>query len=241
MNDIFGYPVKHTKINLPTATGGYLLMDDWSRWVTHEINHKGEGSMPIRIGLTGPDRVGKSTTARHLVDHFGNKLFAKRRNAVLYSMAIPVYNKAAHLLGVAVEVIKNNKYTRLRDLPGTTWGNYDGSFVNMLVRDLLRGIGNGARQTIHEDIWVQYMLRRTNTPEFSNCVLFFDDIRYDNEARYLDMVFSLRRHGVDYSYHQADSPISEHMLSAYCRIDDSQSFSQMTDFIEFYLEKRGVL
>ena len=164
----------------------------------------------IRIGFTGPDGVGKTTMATKVAYACSD---AWCGYAHVASMADPVYAIASEIAGIDVSVLKENKGTKLRDMPYANWGNVEhmldahkSGVLDVTVRDLLRGIGNGMRESIHPDIWIQYMLKWTSEYP-GGSVFFFDDIRYNNEVKHMDLVFRVCRDGIEYSYHASDSPV----------------------------------
>jgi hypothetical protein len=167
----------------------------------------------IRIGLTGPDGVGKTTTAHTLMWY----LLSNGIKCRVHSMAIPVYEIAEKLSGVPVDVLRQAKGSELYEL------SKDKYALELTPRELLRGIGNGLREMVHSDIWLNYMLRETDTWEYDDTVLIFDDIRYSNESAWMDLMIRLERDGVDFDGHQSNRPILD------CYIDHVHKINHQED------------
>ena len=166
------------------------------------------------IGISGKATSGKDTVAKLLQVVFHNRIMGLKDNdpALLNMLdapgvmsalnnecgfpiqrfAGPLKRHVADLLGITVEKLESQEY-KTKTLGGE-W-NYTKSYEakcvhhSMTVRDLLIAIGNGAREYVHTDIWVNALL---STYQPGNDWII-PDVRYPNELKRIELYgFSIR-------------------------------------------------
>lgn len=115
---------------------------------------------PRLIGLTGPIGSGKDTAADYLEQHYG---FVK------LSFAIPVKRLTATLLGLNMDEIMTREVKAKRVLNGTK-----------TVGQVMQGIGEGLRQSISPDLWVDTLFANWDPTDDDKWVIA--DVRYPNEV-----------------------------------------------------------
>lgn len=151
------------------------------------------------VGLAGPGRVGKSTTARNLVSSFHktHPLLKVER----YAFASLIYEITSTLTGIPIDVLKNEKYKE------TPWDETTTPLTCLkewTPRKLLQIIGTECfRNNVSYDFWVQAAIMKVCHLD----IVFIEDARFDNEFEKCDMVIELHRLGIDYAKnHQSAMP-----------------------------------
>lgn len=136
------------------------------------------------IGISGKIKCGKDTIANIIFDLLPSNLVIDRFSA-------PVKKLASELLDVDVRRFEDHSFKELKIselYPNEKWIKLvsDSIFVNkqikaLTIRDLLVGIGDGLRESVCDDIWVNIMERRIKY----NTTYIIPDLRYENEARWV--------------------------------------------------------
>jgi len=120
------------------------------------------------IGITGPARVGKDTTADYLIGKLGARRFMKM------SFAEPIKAMLAVGLNMTVEQVSGDLKDKIDPVYGVS------------PRHMLQTLGTDwGRQMIHADIWVKAMARRVKGRD-----IIIPDVRFESEAKFI------REHGV---------------------------------------------
>lgn len=156
-------------------------------------------SLPLLIGLAGPDCVGKGTTA----SHFDTAAASVGLRVEVHSFAAPLYDCVSRICGVPVAEIKRRKAevftVDTAPLP---------FLVGKSFRWFLRILGTEAgRGVIHDQVWVQAAVRDAQIAKRDRQadIVVFDDLRFPNEAAACNIVVELDRTGVSYSTEHASA------------------------------------
>lgn len=125
------------------------------------MRHKIVGKQKIVVGLAGPARSGKDTTADWFVRVWG---FYK------YSLASPI--KVALRAGLGLTASHTDGDLKEEPLPG----------IGKSPRQLMQTLGTEwGRQMIHPDIWLTMAQRRNGYEPF----MVVPDVRFPNEAEWV--------------------------------------------------------
>lgn len=150
--------------------------------------------MTFIIGLCGPNRVGKTTTAREMA-----RLLNRDEDvACVDAVANPLYESLSAMLGCDESWIKRYKDSPVpqdHDVP---------SLRGKIMRDALKRLGTEfGRDVFGPNIWADLALGRAHASWAYYTI--FDDIRFENEANICDFVIELKRTGIDYGRDHASS------------------------------------
>jgi hypothetical protein len=149
------------------------------------------------VNLAGPQNVGKTTTAKELVESF-RKLYP-HIDVVRAAYADALYGLTHYLTGVSETTLRSQEYKN------TLW-NKDTSPMPCLIgwtpRKFLQIVGTECfRNHISDLFWVQSTLRLYN-----NCdLVIMEDARFPNEYEAGDITIELQREGVDYTNDHASA------------------------------------
>lgn len=165
--------------------------------------------MTYIIGLAGPDRVGKTTTARALCSLLGNQ-------ARVMAFADEIYSMASAILRVGVSEIK-----RMKDVVLDATNAPLPELVGRTYRDFLKMLGTEfGRNMLGPDVWVNLAMR--SIPLHKPPYAIFDDVRFPNEASRCHLVIELSRDGVDYTRNHASShPLPRELVHMVYHLDQS--------------------
>ncbi len=150
---------------------------------------------PFVVGLAGPKKVGKSTTADAL------EIALKPLQMRVASFAGPLYESISAITGIPVPVLKDQ---RIKDRPLTTAETSNPCLVGKTIREILEWQGEGIRQFLGIDHWVHRAF--SPLPEILGIppstipggVIVFDDARHGPEFEATDINFELEREGCSY-------------------------------------------
>ncbi len=144
---------------------------------------------PFTIGLAGPKKVGKSTTAEMVV------IAAKfaRLDVISSAFAAPLYRAVAEITGIDEAILRDQS---VKDRPLTEVETSNPCLIGRTTREILEWQGEGIRQFLGLDHWVHRGFAKRAT--FPGTVLLFEDARHGPEYEVCDLVFELRRDGLEY-------------------------------------------
>jgi hypothetical protein len=147
--------------------------------------------MVFVVGLAGPGRVGKSTTAKALVKMFNINHYDIK--AINTAFAKPLYDVASLLTGLPIDTLKDEVY---KETPWTIENSPIPTLNGWTPRKFLQIIGTECfRQNVSESFWVEATLKQISNYD----VAFVEDARFENEFTFCDMVIELERDGVEYA------------------------------------------
>jgi len=157
--------------------------------------------MGVVLGLHGYGGVGKDTLADALVDNYGfvKIAFADPVREILYRMN-------------PVVVIEDNQPVSLQEVVDRI-GWTEAKHLYPSVREMLVGLGMGARQSIGPRVWIDEAMRRAGNHER----IVFSDVRMLDEAVFLRDVYRailvhVVRPGVGPAHNQELSSLPPAML-----------------------------
>ena len=146
--------------------------------------------MAFKIGLAGPANVGKSTTARRLLEEFDK---IEKNCATAYAFAEPIYEMVKSITGIPIYILKSQDYKNVE------WTEKTAplpSLKGWTPRKFLQKIGTECfRDQIFEDFWIEYAIKNVNGFD----IAIFEDARFENEFKKCDIVIELEREGVVYA------------------------------------------
>jgi len=140
------------------------------------------------IGLTGYSQAGKDTVASILVERYGytRVAFADKIREFLYDLNPMVACSPTGYLQDLVNLV-----------------GWDDAKQEPQVRKLLQNLGNSARKTIDENVWVTLALGNIDT----NQRVVITDVRFENEAMMIKLMggqlWRVKRIGV--------GPVNDHV------------------------------
>ena len=116
---------------------------------------------PLIIGISGKIGSGKDTIGEYLRDKYNFKI---------ESLALNVRRVCSILTGIPLEVLLTREAKGIKV-------NYENKVIT--IGEMLQIVGNGLRESIHEDIWVNSLL--SGLDKTQNVVI--TDVRYPNEYK----------------------------------------------------------
>lgn len=147
--------------------------------------------MVFVVGLAGPGKVGKSTTAKNIVATFN--IFHPSLKVGRYAFAQPIYEVTAELTGISIDTLKNEIYKE------TSWSAETAPvpcLIDWSPRKLLQIIGTECfRNNVNPDFWIQTALNKIKNLD----IAIIEDARFTNEFSKCNLVVELFREGVDYT------------------------------------------
>lgn len=153
--------------------------------------------MGFKIGLAGPGKVGKSTTARKLVEAF-TKLYPTV-SITRYAFAQPLYEVASLLSDIPVETLKNEEY---KETPWNDETKPIDPLIGWTPRKFLQVIGTECfRNNVSQNFWIDITLKKIKSFDFA----IIEDARFVNEFQVCDVVLELERDGVIYAKNHASA------------------------------------
>ncbi len=165
---------------------------------------------PLVLGLAGPKKVGKSTTADAVRSAF------KRRGitAEVRSFAGPIYQALTLITGIPETILRDQT---IKDRPLTAVETSNPCLVGKTIRSLLEWLGQGVHTQIGADHWVHRAF--VNLPDVN--VIIFDDARHDTEFEAIDESFELVRAGCSYpGNHPSAMPPEPKYIKEVIKLDD---------------------
>jgi len=170
--------------------------------------------MTYLVGLSGPKGVGKTTTKSILIDTIQQKY-----DVGSVSFAEPVYNIVSEITGESVEWLKENKTSMWRD----------GFLAGWTPRRLLQYVGTDLfRNNLSQNIWIDIAVNKAKKSPFD--IVIFDDCRFENEVKQLDLTIELQRAGVSYTGEHL-SEMGGLPVDAQWSIDNPQYITALAQYI----------
>lgn len=154
--------------------------------------------MSYIIALAGPGCVGKSTTAKKIVEALKTKS-TDPYFAINYAFANPIYEIVSYITGWPIDMLKN------QNLKEKLWDDTDCPLPCLngwTPRKLLQIIGTECfRNNVSYDFWIQLAIKKTEKYQY----VVMEDARFENEFIASDYVIELSRDGVEYACNHASA------------------------------------
>ncbi len=174
----------------------------------HPVEQHATG--PFILGLAGPKKVGKSTTADAVRSAF------KRRGlkAEIRSFAGPLYQSLSIITSIHETVLRDQT---IKDRPLTAAETTNPCLIGKTIRSLLEWLGEGVRSTIGIDHWIHRAF--SSLPDAD--IIIFDDSRHDAEFETASMNFELARANLKYpGNHPSAMPPDPKWIAQVIKLDD---------------------
>ena len=167
---------------------------------------------PLRIGFTGPQGVGKSTTADALVDGPDEILITK-----LHAIE-GVYEGMAAIIGISQSKLSD---PAAKSTPWTECTSPVPALVGVKPRDVIDYAAGQLRLAYGEDVLAQLWARRAGSPAYAGWdVIINDAIRFECELDAMDVVIELTRKGVAYDGTTYNRRLPEWAIDSIVDLDD---------------------
>ena len=149
------------------------------------------------IGISGKKQSGKNLAAKLIKE-------CSKKKVVCINFAYPIKRIVAMLLQIPLEQLENHTYKETR---------LSSKFNYHTPRELMQLIGQFGRNSISQDIWINYIFDIINDDD--SIIYIITDVRYINEVERIEKaggeVIRIERPGLICS----DSHESEHDLDNY--------------------------
>lgn len=146
--------------------------------------------MTFIVGLAGPAKVGKSTTAKKIVEIASHKY--PQIKIIRYAFATPIYEMASYITGWTIDKLKDLKYKEV------SWTEETAPFPSLIgysPRSLLQKIGTECfRNIIAENFWVDLAIKKCEAYD----IAIIEDARFSNEFATCNLNIELERTGIVY-------------------------------------------
>lgn len=168
--------------------------------------------MAYIIGLAGPAKVGKSTTAKAAIESLKRY---KELTTIRYAFATPIYETASMLTGWSIEKLKDLKYKEVEWTEETAPVK---CLVGFSPRSFLQKVGTECfRNVIHPNFWIDVTISKVKDYD----IAIIEDARFENEFKICDLVIELERENIKYECNHASAmPPDPKYVSAKVKIDD---------------------
>ncbi len=165
---------------------------------------------PCILGIAGPKKVGKSTTA----DAVRSAFLRRGMKAEIRSFAGPLYHAVSVITGIPENILRDQT---IKDRPLTEAETPNPCLVGKTIRSLLEWLGEGVRTTIGIDHWIQRAFH--DLPSID--VIIFDDSRHDAEFETADLNVELARAGLKYpGNHPSAMPPNPKWIARVIKLDE---------------------
>ncbi len=182
------------------------------------------------VGLAGPAHVGKSTTTDALLElsrSYSGPAWEVR------SFAAPIYEMVSAMTGRSVEELKLTK-----EVVWTAETAPMPSLIGWWPRKLLQLIGEGMRQSISPQVWVE---SATVVDHYTKPIVVFDDARHDPEYAVCDVVIELERAGLKYTCdHPSAMPPDPEKVDFVLKMDGHSPRDVARAIANFVIETRKI-
>lgn len=191
---------------------------------------KDEVIMVYIVGLAGPGKVGKSTTAKRLVNAFRERHDQLR--VTNYAFAQPLYEVASLLTELPVDTLRNESY---KETPWTDKTAPIPGLIDWTPRKFLQVVGTECfRNQVCSSFWVQMTLKKISSFD----IAFIEDARFPNEYELCNIVIELEREGVVYAKnHPSAMPPEEKYVWKKIRLTKDMSYNELADQIFSNIKK----
>lgn len=185
------------------------------------------------IGLAGPGCVGKSTTAKGLVEAF-NHLFPDVKVDRM-AFADPIYNTANYLTGIPVETLKSQEY---KEVSWTEETSPMPCLIGWTPRKFLQIVGTECfRNNVASNFWVESAIRQATVRGLD--IVIMEDSRFSNEFEIADINIELKREGIEYACNHASAmPPEEKYIDFVIELYPDISFDSYVDKIHGLLKEK---
>jgi len=175
--------------------------------------------MTYIIGLAGPGHVGKSTTAKKILEAFNTFTISNKRtlftkifpdvplplNPIFdlkigsFAFAMPIYELVSSITGFEISQLKDETF---KETPWTSENSPMPCLIDWTPRKLLQIIGTECfRNNVNKDFWIELSLSKIKNYDIAIC----EDSRFSNEYKKCDIVIELERDGIDYLMNHASA------------------------------------
>lgn len=186
--------------------------------------------MVFIVGLAGPGKVGKSTTAKRLVASF-NTLYPNLKVSN-YAFAAPIYEISSLLTGLPIEKLKDESLKEL------TWNKKTAPMPCLegwTPRKFLQIIGTECfRNNVDKNFWIETALQKIKSFD----IAFIEDARFTNEFERCNTVIELERDGVEYAMnHPSAMPPPRHFIQKKIKLFADMDYSSIVHEIHGLYEQ----
>jgi len=153
--------------------------------------------MSFLIGLAGPAKVGKTTTAKSLVKSIKNKYSNLKVEYIAF--ADMLYGTCSYLSRIPVETLADQSYKEVK------WTDETAPLPCLsgwTPRKFLQIVGTECfRNNIDNEFWIQCAIKSSK----ENDITILSDARFENEFKICDYVIELSREGINYEGNHASA------------------------------------
>jgi septin family protein len=176
--------------------------------------------MVFKVGLAGPGKVGKSTTAKNLVKSIQKQYPSCK--VTNYAFAKMLYDVASLLSDIPVDVLKDEHN---KEVPWTSESSPIPSLVGWTPRKFLQIIGTECfRNNVCNSFWIETTMNKIKDYD----IAIIEDARFPNEYETCDLVIELKRDGVEYARnHLSAMPPDEHFIWRKIELTRNMSYDEL--------------
>lgn len=189
--------------------------------------------MTYIIGLAGPAKVGKDTTAKNIIKSI-NKLEPSIK-ITHNSFAYKIYELTSLLTGLPIELLSSQEYKEC------IWNSENAPLPcleNWTPRKLLQKIGTECfRNIINDNFWIETTIKSVSSFD----IAIISDVRFENECKYCDFVIELEREGVEYAKdHPSAMPINNELVNENLLLHPTMNYDIISKkILKQYYEEKG--
>lgn len=171
--------------------------------------------MVFIVGLAGPAKVGKSTTAKAAVASFKKQYPGLKVDR--YAFATPIYEIVSYITGWDIDKLKDLKYKE------EIWTAETAPFPTLIgysPRILLQKIGTECfRNIIGSNFWVDLTIKKVQHLD----IVIIEDARFENEFKVCDLLVEIERSEIKYEMnHPSAMPPDPKYINAKLKIDSPE-------------------
>lgn len=184
--------------------------------------------MTFIVGLAGPAKVGKTTTAQNII-----KCVPKNIKIDNYAFASKIYEVVHLITDIPIDTLMDQNYKEkewkkgMSPLP---------CLEGWTPRKLLQIIGTECfRENIDTNFWVESAIKSVSHLD----IVIMSDARFPNEFEYCDLVIELKRDGIKYeSDHKSALKPDEKYIDNIVELYPDMDYNNITNIILNSYEKR---